>query len=89
MTIDLNAFSGILTLFQYMGLSIIHDPQKLTLRYVWSLKMNYTATCMYREIAGLLSWLNWPEIYEPYVWVQEEFSPDQYIILSPLINLKL
>lgn len=32
MTIGLNAFSGILTLFQDMGLSIICDLQKLTLQ---------------------------------------------------------
>lgn len=31
MTIGLNAFSGILTLFQDMSLSIIYDPQNLTL----------------------------------------------------------
>lgn len=31
MTMGLNAFSGVLTLFQYMGLSILYDPEKLTL----------------------------------------------------------
>lgn len=31
MTIGLNAFYGILTLFQCMGLSIKYDPQNLTL----------------------------------------------------------
>lgn len=59
MTMGLNAFSGVLTLFQYMGLSILYDPEKLTLwlcmAYPKKKKKSYHNS--YQEIAGPLSWL--------------------------------
>lgn len=52
-----NAFSRILTLFQYMDLSIIYDLEKLILWLCVKYQNWSTTTNMHREIIVLLSWL--------------------------------
>lgn len=87
MTIGLNAFYGILTLFQCMGLSIKYDLQNLTETMCEISKYIILQLIFVEKL--LVFCLNkiGHKFMSHMFGFRGKFSPDQYTILSALINL--